>query len=88
MASRPYQASRYLQDPQDKAAYLNEILTHGDNQALLVALQNLAEAEPPTDWQWVTPASSQFAKLNQFLQSVGLRLSIEVVKPAETVPQT
>jgi len=88
MASRPYQASRYLQDPQDQAAYLNEVLNRGDNQALLTALQNLAKVEPPTDWQWVAPATTQFAKLNQFLQSFGLRLSIEVVNPTETVQQT
>ncbi len=81
MASRPYQASRYLQDPQDQAAYLNEVLTQGDNQALLVALQNLAAVEPPTDWQWVATATTQFTKLNQFLQNLGLRLSVEVMKP-------
>jgi DNA-binding phage protein len=43
MPSRPYKASHYLQEPQDRAAYLNEVLESGDFNAFLSALTNLAE---------------------------------------------
>ncbi len=47
MASRPYKTSHYLKDPQDRAAYLNEVLESGDFNAFLLALKNLTETTSP-----------------------------------------
>jgi hypothetical protein len=77
MASRPYQARHYLQDPQDQAAYLNEVLTNGDDEDLRIALTHLAQVanlNKNIDGEW-----ANFSGLAHFFQSLGLRLTVEVV---------
>jgi len=85
MASRPYKASDYLKDPQDRAAYLNEILESGDFDAFLLALQNLAETtQPGSTINMVTDCNSEnmkLTRLNTLLHDLGLKLSIEVLQP-------
>jgi len=88
MASRPYKASRYLKDPQDRAAYLNEVLESGDFNAFLLALKNLAEtseADFATHFGDENVKSPNLTRLNTLLHDLGLRLSIDVFQPAKIV---
>jgi DNA-binding phage protein len=88
MASRPYKASHYLQDPQDRAAYLNEVLENGDFKSFLLALQNLAETSETDSAININAEkmeSSNLIHLNTFLHNLGLRLSIDVFQPAKIV---
>ena len=86
MASRPYKASHYLKDPQDRAAYLNEVLESGDFNAFLFALKNLAETSEAdfainiaTDFN---PENVKSPNLLTLLHDLGLRLSIDVFQRA------
>jgi DNA-binding phage protein len=92
MASRPYKASHYLKTPQDRAAYLNEVLENGDFNAFLSALKNLAEtseADSATNlaanFNAENMESPNLIRLNTFLHELGLRLSIDVFQPANIV---
>jgi len=80
MASRPYKTSLYLKDSQDRAAYLNEILENGDFNAFLIALNNLADSTKETniDLNIENIKQANLLKLNNFLHSLGLKLSIDV----------
>jgi DNA-binding phage protein len=91
MASRPYKASHYLTEPQDRAAYLNEVLESGDFNAFLSALKNLAETSEvdsatniTADFNAENVKSPNLIRLNTFLHDLGLRLSIGV-QPANVV---
>ncbi|MDM8562721.1 hypothetical protein QUF54_05140 [Candidatus Marithioploca araucensis] len=92
MASRPYKASHYLKDPQDRAAYLNEVLENGDFNTFLLALKNLAETSEAdsainiaADFNTENVKSPNLIRLNSFLHNLGLRLSIDVFQPANIV---
>lgn len=89
MATRPYQASYYLNDPQDKAAYLNEALASGDMNAFLTALNNLTAAEATPNLSASTPENfypdlanmedlMTLVQLNTLLHSLGLNLMVTV----------
>lgn len=86
MASRPYKASHYLKDPQDRAAYLNEVLESGDFDAFLLALQNLAETSQADSAINIVAdfntKEMKLTRLNTLLHELGLKLSIEVLQPA------
>jgi DNA-binding phage protein len=86
MASRPYKASHYLKDPQDRAAYLNEVLESSDFDAFLLALQNLAETSQADSAINIVAdfntKEMKLTRLNTLLHDLGLKLSIEVLQPA------
>jgi len=92
MASRPYKAAHYLNDPADRAAYLNEVLETGDFNAFLLALKNLAETSETDsvhhfvdDFNAENVNSPNLIRLNRFLHDLGLSLSIGVFQPANPV---
>jgi len=81
MASRPYKASHYLKNPEDRAAYLNDVLENGDLSAFLSALKNLAENTSKPNPESVKNESPNLFSLNTSLHDLGLRLSVDVLNP-------
>ena len=75
MATRPYKTSNYLNDPQDKAAYLNEVLESGDFNEFLSALNNIAETSEINPV--ITIENPNFIRLNAFLHDLGLKLLVK-----------
>ncbi|EDN72624.1 transcriptional regulator [Beggiatoa sp. SS] len=92
MASRPYKAAHYLNDPADRAAYLNEVLETGDFNGFLLALKNLAETSEMDSERHILDEfnaenvnSPNLIRLNSFLHDLGLRLSIGVFQPVNPI---
>ena len=75
MATRPYKTSNYLKDPQDKAAYLNEVLESGDFNEFLSALNHIAETSEINPV--ITIENPNFIRLNAFLHDLGLKLLVK-----------
>ncbi len=83
-----------LADPEEAAAYLNAAIEDGDQQVFLLALRHVAEAlgmsrlakqanlNRENMYRMLSEKGNpQLASLNSLLQSIGLRLAVEVDQP-------
>lgn len=79
-----------LKDPDEAAAYLNATLEEGDSELLLLALNNVAEANSSTtnfshsarlnkdNFHEIVSETSELCKLRALLDALGLKLTITV----------
>lgn len=83
-----------LLDPAEAAAYLDAALSEGDTDGFLLALRDVAEARGMTQAaraaklnrenlyrMLAANGNPQLSSLNALLQSLGLRLAVEVSAP-------
>ena len=95
-ASRPYRPEllKALQDPVEAAEYLNAALEEDSNEAFLLALRNVAEAQGmkklaegaqlnrESMYRMLSEQGNpQLASLTAILRELGLKLSVDVKDP-------
>ena len=96
----PYEISllQDLADPEEAAAYLNAALEDGDQEVFLLALRRVTEARGMSQvarqaqlnreslYRMLSASGNpQLSSLNALLQSIGLRLAIEVEQQSSSI---
>ena len=99
-AAIPYEVGLLedLADPEEAAAYLNAALEDGDQEVFLLALRHVSEARGMSQvarqarlnreslYRMLSASGNpQLSSLNALLQSVGLRLAVEVEQQASSI---